>query len=314
MATFNPVTREFEGPGTRGYSAVAAAPSFSPSPFAPLTGLQSDITALRSSPYAGIQPLETAGLETLGRLADTSGLLAAAKNQFETTSSPEIMARLTASGFGRSGAVGESLAKGFAGLQLPITQMGYQGLQTLGQAQLGVGQQIAARGQGNLQAIIQAQAVLEQLGFSREQAAQNAAQFAQELALRTREEDRMALAQSYQNALAQRQLSGGGGSAGGGSLGGSPFDKRPATAGKPEIPLIRGNPPPVTPNLANAPGFDTGASIFGYDPRGWNPGGAPPPSDFLNYTPPGGLARSPDWATSPFETPTWRIPEDYGQE
>ena len=194
-----------------------------------LDDLKTAIVNLRNSPFVGIQPQETAGLETLGRLADTSGLLTAAKNQFETISSPEIMARLTASGFGRSGAVGESLAKGFAGMVLPITQMGYQGLQTLGQAQLGVGQQIAARGQANLHELINAQAMLERLGFSRDEAAKSASRFAEELKLARDQFDVNKLAQSYVNALNQQRLSSGVTSGGsGGGLGGSLFDFSPA--------------------------------------------------------------------------------------
>ena len=151
-----------------------------------LEDLKESIASLRGSPFISITPQETAGLETLKGLTDTSGLYSAAKRQFEDVSSPEIMARLTASGFGRSGAVGESLAKGFAQLALPIEQAGFQARNVYGQAQLGVGQQIAARGQSNLQAVVNAQALLERLGFSREEAVRNASQFAQELEQRAR--------------------------------------------------------------------------------------------------------------------------------
>lgn len=151
-----------------------------------LEDLKASIDALRSSPFTSINPQEAAGLETLKGLTDTSGLFAAAKKRFEDITSREILAKLTASGFGRSGAVGESLARGFADLALPIEQAGFQARNILGQAQLGVGQQIAARGQASLEAIVRAQALLEQLGLSKEAAARNAAQFAQELELRSR--------------------------------------------------------------------------------------------------------------------------------
>ncbi len=88
-------------------------------------------------------PEQAFAASQLAALTDTSSLQSAADKTLENVVGPQLLAKLTASGLGRSGAVGEALANAGAGMALPIAQQGWAGQQNLANyiGQLGQGRQ-----------------------------------------------------------------------------------------------------------------------------------------------------------------------------
>lgn len=84
-------------------------------------------------------PYETQGLQTMGQAADPQLQLAAGRDYLEQIASPELKNYYTSVGQGRSGAIGEGLARAGAGIALPILQQSTQNQMQLGGTQLGYG-------------------------------------------------------------------------------------------------------------------------------------------------------------------------------
>jgi len=85
-------------------------------------------------------PEEAKALTMFSGLTDISKLLEATQNQFESVAKPGIINTLTAAGFGRSGAVGESIARANEQAILPVTQEGRAAQGAVGNVLLGIGQ------------------------------------------------------------------------------------------------------------------------------------------------------------------------------
>ncbi len=87
-------------------------------PSAEELGFLANIKNLANEPR--VSPLEQKGVDALLAAMDPTQRLAEAKSAFDTVGVPQIINQLTAAGMGRSGAIGESLAKGATDYTLPI--------------------------------------------------------------------------------------------------------------------------------------------------------------------------------------------------
>lgn len=114
--------------------------------------IETELARLFNSPFdvpTGPTEEELAGIETLRGAADPTARLERGRERFEEFAAPGILSSLTAAGFGRSGAVGESLAKAFASqVSNPIEQQVAQAINILGQQQLSLGSRVATRKTG----------------------------------------------------------------------------------------------------------------------------------------------------------------------
>jgi len=117
-----------------------------------LLNLETESRRLFESPFrAGPTEQELAGIETLRLQADPTRRLAAARTRFGDVEGPGIDAALVAAGLGRSGAIGEARAQGIAALTLPIESQVAEAQGQLGEAQLGLGSRVSARGFSELE-------------------------------------------------------------------------------------------------------------------------------------------------------------------
>ncbi len=114
--------------------------------------IETELAKLFNSPFdvpTGPTEQELSGIATLQSAADPTARLERGRERFESSAAPGIMSALTAAGFGRSGAVGESLANAFASqVSNPIEQQVAQALNILGQQQLSLGNRVAQRKTG----------------------------------------------------------------------------------------------------------------------------------------------------------------------
>lgn len=108
--------------------------------------IEEELTKLLRSPFdPGLTEREKAGLETLRRAGDPTAQLAAARQRFERFTSPEVISRLTAAGFGRSGAVAPALARAFAPTAAQIESQARQNRVLFGQSQIAAGEAVSTR-------------------------------------------------------------------------------------------------------------------------------------------------------------------------
>ncbi len=129
--------------------------------------IEQQLQQLLTSPFEltqGLTPEEQAGLETLRRAGDPTAQLESARSRFEEFTAPEVISRLSAAGFGRSGAVGSSLARAFAPAAQSIEQQALVNRGRFGEAQIQAGQIVASRSNQARTALLErAFKVLEQI-------------------------------------------------------------------------------------------------------------------------------------------------------
>lgn len=112
-------------------------------------GILRQIMARGNEPV--MRPEEMEGLNTLRQMMTQrpDDQIAAARGYFNEIGAPGITAQMTASGYGRSGAMGEALGRGAAEMTLPIYQQSeanrFQAGQGYAAANLGLGTQLEER-------------------------------------------------------------------------------------------------------------------------------------------------------------------------
>lgn len=93
---------------------------------------------------------ELGGLARQQQASDPQAQLAAGRDYMDQILGPQLINQMTAAGQGRSGAVGEALAKGAAGIALPILQQSNQNAMNFGGSLLNYGQVQRGRQQDSL--------------------------------------------------------------------------------------------------------------------------------------------------------------------
>ncbi len=138
--------------------------------------LETRLQELLDSPFEltqGLTEREKAGLETLKTAGDPTTQLASARDRFNEFTAPEVQSRLTAAGFGRTGAVGTSLAKAFAPVAGQIENQALQNRVRFGQAQIQAGGVVAGRADNQRTALLtRALKILQQIQTLRTNQAQ----------------------------------------------------------------------------------------------------------------------------------------------
>lgn len=111
-----------------------------------LVNIETELTKLLRNPFdPELTTQEQEGLSTLEEAGDPTDLLASAAQRFEQFTAPSVINRLTAAGFGRTGAVGTSLARAFAPTAGAIEAQAGQNRVLFGQSQIAAGQALSQR-------------------------------------------------------------------------------------------------------------------------------------------------------------------------